>query len=50
MVSDNDTEFTNRAILKWADENEVPSYFIDPGKPQQNGSIESFNRSTATNF
>ena len=37
IVSDNGTEFTSRAILKWADENEVPWHYIDPGKPQQNG-------------
>lgn len=40
---DNGTEFTSRAILKWADENEVPWHYIDPGKPQQNAFIESFN-------
>jgi len=45
IVSDNDTEFTSRAILKWADENEVPWHYIDPGKPQQNAFIESFNGS-----
>jgi putative transposase len=44
-VSDNGTEFTSRAILKWADENEVPWHYIDPGKPQQNAFIESFNGS-----
>ena len=37
IVSDNGTEFTSRAILKWAGENAVPWHFIDPGKPQQNG-------------
>lgn len=45
MVSDNGTEFTSRAILKWADENKVPWHYIDPGKPQQNAFIESFNGS-----
>jgi putative transposase len=39
------TEFTSRAILKWADENEVPWHYIDPGKPQQNAFVESFNGS-----
>ena len=39
------TEFTSRAILKWADENIVPWHYIDPGKPQQNAFIESFNGS-----
>ena len=45
IVSDNGTEFTSRAILKWADENEVPWHYIDPGMPQQNAFIESFNGS-----
>ena len=45
IVSDNGTEFTSRAILKWADENEVPWHYIDRGKPQQNAFIESFNGS-----
>lgn len=39
------TEFTSRAIPKWADENKVPWHYIDPGKPQQNAVIESFNGS-----
>jgi putative transposase len=39
------TELTSRAILKWADENKVPWYYIDPGKPQQNAFVESFNGS-----
>ncbi|CUH77244.1 putative transposase OrfB [Tritonibacter multivorans] len=39
------TEFTSRAILKWADETEVPWHYIDPGKPQQNAFVESFNGS-----
>ncbi|PCD75521.1 integrase core domain-containing protein, partial [Pseudothioclava arenosa] len=45
IVSDNGTEFTSRAILKWADENTVPWHYIDPGRPQQNAFIESFNGS-----
>ncbi len=43
IVSDNGTEFTSRAILKWANENGVDWHYIDPGKPQQNAFIESFN-------
>ena len=39
------TEFTSRAILKWANDNGVEWHYIDPGKPQQNGYIESFNGS-----
>ena len=39
------TEFTSRAILKWADKSGVDWHYIDPGKPQQNAYIESFNGS-----
>lgn len=45
IVSDNGTEFTSRAILKWANDNKVDWHYIDPGKPQQNAFIESFNGS-----
>ncbi len=45
IVSDNGTEFTSAAILKWAQKNDVQWHYIDPGKPQQNGYIESFNGS-----
>ena len=45
MVSDNGTEITSRAILKWANDNKVAWHCIDPGKPRQNGYTESFNGS-----
>jgi len=45
IVSDNGTEFTSPAILKWAEQNDVAWHYIDPGKPQQNAFIESFNGS-----
>ena len=45
LVSDNGTEFTSRAVLKWAEKNGVAWQYIDPGKPQQNAFIESFNGS-----
>ena len=45
IVSDNGTEFTSLAILKWASDNKVDWHYIDPGKPQQNAFIESFNGS-----
>ena len=44
-VSDNGTAFISRAILKWAGETDVDWHYIDPGKPQQNTFIESFNGS-----
>jgi putative transposase len=37
------TELTSNAILSWADETGVGWHYIAPGKPQQNGFIESFN-------
>ncbi|GLK56587.1 transposase InsO family protein [Methylopila capsulata] len=43
IVSDTGTEFTSNAILGWADETGVGWRYIAPGKPQQNGFIESFN-------
>lgn len=43
IVSDNGTELTSNAILKWTEENGVEWHYIAPGKPQQNGFMESFN-------
>jgi putative transposase len=43
IVSDNGTELTSNAILSWANETSVGWHYIAPGKPQQNGFIESFN-------
>ena len=43
IVGDNGTEFTSKAMLKWQDEAGVDWHYIDPGKPQQNGFVESFN-------
>ncbi|MER9708637.1 IS3 family transposase, partial [Mesorhizobium sp. M0204] len=43
IVSDNGSEFTSNAILAWADQNRVEWHYIAPGKPMQNGFIESFN-------
>ena len=37
------TELTSNAILSWADETGVGWHYIAPGKPQQNGFMESFN-------
>ena len=39
------TEFTSRAILKWAGGNDADWHYINPGKPQQDGFIESFDGS-----
>ena len=45
IVSDNGTEFTSMAILRWCQETGVGWHYIAPGKPMQNGFIESFNGS-----
>jgi putative transposase len=41
-VSDNGTELTSMAILKWSEASGVDWHYIAPGKPQQNGFVESF--------
>ena len=43
IVSDNGSELTSNAILAWADTAKVDWHYIAPGKPMQNGFIESFN-------
>jgi transposase InsO family protein len=41
--SDNGKEFCGRAMVTWAHENDVALRFIEPGKPNQNAYVESFN-------
>ncbi len=43
LVVDNGPELRGRDLDRWAHANGVKLFFIDPGKPMQNGSIESFN-------
>jgi transposase InsO family protein len=43
MVSDNGTELTSNAILRWCSEHRIEWHYIAPGKPMQNGFVESFN-------
>ena len=43
IVSDNGTELTSRAVLKWQGEVGVAWHYIAPGKPTENAFIESFN-------
>jgi putative transposase len=45
IVSDNGAEFASTASLEWAGDTGAAWHCIDPGKPRQNGSIESFNGS-----
>jgi len=41
-VSDNGTELTSMAILRWTQMSGVAWHYIAPGKPQQNAFVESF--------
>ncbi|HNK19620.1 MAG TPA: integrase core domain-containing protein, partial [Piscinibacter sp.] len=41
--SDNGPEFVSLAVLKWLAGNKGETAHIDPGKPWQNGTNESFN-------
>ena len=41
--SDNGPEFVSAALLKWTVEEKIEMALIDPGKPWQNGTNESFN-------
>jgi putative transposase len=43
IVSDNGTEFTSMAILRWSQLTRIEWHYIAPGKPQQNAFVESFN-------
>jgi len=43
IVSDNGTELTSNAILAWQQQHDVEWHYIAPGKPMQNGFVESFN-------
>lgn len=43
IVSDNGTELTSNAVLSWCSEAGIEWHYIAPGKPTQNGFVESFN-------
>ncbi|EMG38433.1 transposase [Desulfocurvibacter africanus PCS] len=43
LRSDNGPEFVSRALLHWAAKENLDIALIDPGKPWQNGTAESFN-------
>jgi putative transposase len=40
--SDNGPEFTSRRMLGWAEERKINLIHIQPGRPMQNGHVESF--------
>jgi putative transposase len=42
-VSDNGSELTSMAILRWSQETGIEWHYIAPGKPTQNAFVESFN-------
>ena len=41
--SDNGSEFTSRQFLRWGHEHGVDHHLIEPGRPMQNGLVESLN-------
>lgn len=43
LRSDNGPEFISNALRRWLGRQKVKTAFIDPGKPWQNGNVESFN-------
>lgn len=43
IVSDNGSELTSHAMLRWQKERGVEWHYIAPGKPTQNAFVESFN-------
>ena len=48
VVSDNGTELTSMAILRWSQDHGVAWHYIAPGKPQQNAFAESLSGACAT--
>ena len=43
IVSDNGAELTSHAIFTWCKDHKIDWHYIAPGKPMQNGYVESFN-------
>ena len=43
MRTNNGPEFTSRAFMAWASTHGIRHILIEPGRPMQNGYIESFN-------
>lgn len=42
LRSDNGSELVSKAVLRWLLQARIDTVFIDPGKPWQNGSNQSF--------
>ena len=49
LRTDNGPEFTSRAFMAWANSHGIRHILIEPGRPMQNGYIESFNGKSETN-
>lgn len=45
VASDDSTEFTKMAVLRWCQDTRIDWQDIAPGKPMQNAFVESFNGS-----
>lgn len=43
ILTDNGPEFTSNALNAWEYDHKIRHIFIDPGKPMQNGAVESLN-------
>jgi len=43
IASDNGTELTRNVVLAWCGDLGVEWHYIAPGRPMQNGYVESFN-------
>ena len=43
ITVDNGPEYTSKEITRWAENHGVKLGYISPGKPMENGYIESFN-------
>lgn len=50
LRSDNGSEFTKKALLKWLKETGITATFIEPGSPWENGYCESFNARMRAEF
>ena len=48
VVSDNGTQLTSVAVLRWSQDRAVAWHYIAPGKPQQNAFVERFNGGCGT--
>lgn len=50
VVRDNGTKLTSHAVFAWCQDTGVEWHYIAPGKPVQNGYVESFNGRLGDDF